>query len=147
LKSNSQPATLSGTGLLSALLLSAVLLLGACGVRTPPRPPENTAPLMTGQALATRNGDGSVTLSWKRPATSVDGTRLDDLAGFEIERLSANGEWEVITTLAVTDAKRINPRSNWSHTDTTAPPGIPDFRVTPFLEDGQRGSPLKCLNR
>ena len=133
--------------LLSAVLLSAVLLLGACGVRTPPRPPENTAPLMIGQALATRNADGSVTLSWKRPATSVDGTRLDDLAGFEIERLSANGEWEVISTLPVTDSKRVNPRSNWAHTDTTARPGIPDFRVTPFLKDGQRGSPLKCLNR
>ncbi len=123
-------------------LASAALLLaaaGGCGIRKAPRAPEETRPAAPPRSLARAAADGSVTVHWTRPRSAVDGQVLYDLEGFEIDRRSDDGGWEIIATVTVDDSRRIRPQKNFSHHDTDVPNQAPRYRVRAFTSDGQRG--------
>jgi len=68
---------------LPLVLLLAVSLL-ACGRVAPPRSPEDMAPQTISDLSATNVAEG-IQLSWSRPLTYADGTRMTDLGSFIVE--------------------------------------------------------------
>ena len=105
---------------LLAALCAAGLALPACGRKTAVRPPEMVAP-ETIENLAASNVSDGVRLTWRRPATYVDGTRMNDLGAFRVERASAGGPFSQVATVAVTDQERFQQerRFRWVDLDTT----------------------------
>jgi len=124
--------------LIAALLLTACTL--ACGVRTDPRPPEETAPRPP-HDLEARVVPGGVHLTWERPDRSADGERLWDLIGFVIERRPESGEFAVIHSVPVTDNDRIRPQRDFAFDDADPPTGMLFYRVRGFTSGGQHGYP------
>lgn len=122
----------------AALLAASV---AACGLRTPVRPPEDTAPVIPGTAEAVRDGE-VVVVRWKRAERSADGLRLDDLAAFVVER-QREGEvaWERLARVDVADQEKIRRRRHFSWRDTRAGSGAVSYRVFAVTADGQEGPP------
>jgi hypothetical protein len=111
----------------------------ACGVRTAPRPPEDTQARSPGSFVAKRVEEG-VRLDWTRPTKSIDDMRITDLAGFLIERESpAIKEFEVIADIPVEDTYRIRPQREFSFLDSNPPAGPLRYRVRAYAEDSQIG--------
>lgn len=122
---------------LTVLLLAAVL--SACGLRTAPRPPQDTSPLPPQVAVVGHDRAG-VSLSWQRPTRSQDGRQLYDLAGFVVERDSGRG-FVPLTTIQVDDNQLVRPRQTFRYTDLQAPDSALAYRVRAFNADGQYGNP------
>ncbi|RMF24035.1 MAG: hypothetical protein D6760_04180 [Deltaproteobacteria bacterium] len=121
---------------LTLLLVSAV----ACGVKTAPRPPEDTAARPPRAVRAVAVPGGRVRLEWKRPEHSVDGRRLDDLARFAVERSTRGGPYERIGTVDVLDPNKLRPRSSYHYVDTPSTPLEElHYRVRAIAADGQEG--------
>jgi len=127
-----QPRTLAVCLLLTTLL--------ACGLKTAPRPMEDTAPLVPSAPRVVVSEGGEISVSWQRAEHSHDGARLYDLAGFSIERDSGGG-FEEIARVTVNDNQRIRPQRDFEARDDQALPGRLSYRVRAFLADGQRGQP------
>jgi len=121
----------------SAFVVVAALAAG-CGVRTEPRPPEDTAPRPPANLAAKRTAAG-VRVSWDRPDRSMDGERLYDLAGFVVERRSRSGGYEKATDVAVDDNERIRPQTRFRWVDEEAPIDADSYRVYAYTADGQAG--------
>ncbi len=121
-------------------LILAALAMPACGLKTPPRPLEATAPVMEEAPRVTVSDDGMVSVRWRRPERSHDGVRLYDLAGFSVERDTGTGFNEV-ARVTVDDNERIRPQRSFEAADPSAPPGPSSYRVRALLADGQWGSP------
>lgn len=126
-----------------ALLLALGVTLAACGLRTPVRPPEDTAPVIPGK-LETVRKKSAVVVKWNRPEKSTDAVRLDDLAAFNVER-KRNGEerWQRIATIDVVDQEKIRRRRDFSYHDEDAGSGPVSYRVRAVNADGQEGPPLE----
>lgn len=122
-----------------AMLVAVLATTGACGVRKPPRAPEETMPAAPPRWLARAGDDGSVTVHWTRPRSAVDGQPLYDLEGFEVDRRVGDGEWQIIATVTVDDSRRIRPQKTFSHRDADVPDQAFVYRVRAFTADGQRG--------
>jgi hypothetical protein len=101
------------------LAASCLLLLPTCGRKTAVRPPELVAP-ETIDNLAAKNVADGVRLSWRRPTQYVDGTRMNDLGAFRVERSAAGDPFVPVATIAVTDQERFQRerRFRWVDTDT-----------------------------
>ena len=84
------------------------------------RPPEMVAPATIEDLTASNVADG-IRLAWKRPATYVDGSRMNDLGAFRIERSSGDAVFLYLATVAVTDQERFQQerRFRWLDADTT----------------------------
>ena len=124
----------AGVALAAALIVSA-----SCGVRTDPRPPENTQPRPPAGFVA-KQVDHGIRLDWKRPTHSSDGMRLADLAGFLVERESpAIDAFEVIADIPVEDTHRIRPQQEFSFLDSRPPAGPLRYRVRAYAKDSQVG--------
>lgn len=110
-----RPASVS----LVLVLCTVGLALPACGRKTAVRPPELVAPATIEDLSATNVTDG-VRLAWRRPATYVDGTRMNDLGAFRIERSSDGAPFSQVATVAVTDQERFQQerRFRWLDSDT-----------------------------
>lgn len=138
-------SSLREIGVLHAIALCVVLALDAgssgCGLRTPVRPPEDTAPVIPG-AVETRREGTTVLVRWKRAERSADGLPLTDLASFLVER-KRDGEdaWQRIITIDVIDQEKIRRREDFSHRDEEAGPGPVSYRVIAVTADGQEGDP------
>ncbi len=128
--------------LLTVALASAV----ACGVKTAPRPPEDTAARAPRAVRATITADGRVRIEWKRPEHSVDGQRLDDLVRFLVERSIAEGAFETVATVEVLDRTKLRPRSSYHYVDS--PPSLDKlrYRVRGVAADGQEGVPCEPVS-
>ena len=131
---------------LAVAVMLAVTLAGtiaACGLRTPVRPPERTAPVIPGKVVATR--DGAVTVvHWKRADQSVDGQDLHDLTAFIVERKrDGEEEWERVATIDVVDQEKIRRRRDFSWHDTAAGETGASYRVLAVCADGQEGPPTE----
>ncbi|HYB98889.1 MAG TPA: hypothetical protein VEC57_07095 [Candidatus Limnocylindrales bacterium] len=124
-----------------ALTAAALMLVCACGLRTAPRPPEDTAPVMEGQVTA-QASDGKVELTWKRADRSADGRRLEDLAAFVVERAEQPGEFAPVARVDVVDQERFRRRTRFRHVDDP-PAGAATvwYRVRAVTADGQEGPP------
>lgn len=123
----------------------AVALAGvaaACGLRTPVRPPEDTAPVIPGE-VTTRRDDSVTIVRWKRAERSADGLPLDDLAAFVVERKRAGDEaWQRVATIDVVDQEKIRRREDYSWRDPEPSAGA-EYRVFAVNADGQEGPPTE----
>jgi hypothetical protein len=133
------PASRTLAALLAVL---TVVPFAACGVRTMPRAPEDTAPQAPDKLEATANGQGA-TITWDRPTKTADGSRLYDLAKFLVERQTGSGDFQTIATIDVTDLDRIRPQQTFKYVDTEVPPGTVHYRVRAVTKDGESGIPAE----
>lgn len=128
--------------------LVAIVLAGfvtACGLRTAVRPPEDTAPVVSGEVTAVRD-KGIVLVRWKRAERSVDGQRVEDLSTFLVERRRADEEfWQHVATIDVVDQEKIRRRGDFSWRDTEAASGKVSYRVRAVCADGQEGAPVEVV--
>lgn len=120
-----------------ATALAAALL--SCGVRTNPRPPEDTMPREPGD-FSVQIERSEVRLAWDRPSESEDGGKLFDLAGFRIERAAGDEAFVVIADVPVRDRERIRPQKRFKWRDLQPVAGRVSYRVRAYTEDGQTGS-------
>ena len=119
---------------------AVVWTAAGCGVRTSPRPPEDTV-IRTGTIAAQRRADGRVEIRWKRPRRSADGLAVNDLAGFTVERSGTDGGYVDILTVAVDDNSKVRPQQSFRALDEHAPPSPVRYRVRAFDSYGQQGIP------
>lgn len=120
-------------------LLVTTALTASCGLRTPVRPVEDTAPVIPGVVQATRE-DGVVAVRWNRAERSADGQRLDDLAGFVVERKREGSDtWERVAAIDVVDQEKIRRRRDFTWRDAEAGVAPVSYRVRAVCADGQEG--------
>ena len=123
-------------------VVALVSMLAACGLRTPVRPPEDTAPVVPGAVTATTSSQETV-VRWKRAERSADGLRLDDLAAFIVERRASETEpWTRVATIDVVDQEKIRRRKDFSWRDPSPARGA-SYRVLAVTADGQEGPPTE----
>jgi hypothetical protein len=124
-----------------AAAIAITLGSAACGLRTPVRPPEDTAPIVPGTPTATREADVTV-VRWKRAVRSADGARLEDLVAFAVERKKAGEEtWERVATIDVVDQEKIRRRGSFNWRDADASAAAASYRVIAVTAEGQEGPP------
>jgi hypothetical protein len=122
-----------------AVVLALSIAAVACGLRTPVRPPEDTAPVIPGTPTVTREADVTI-VRWKRAVRSADDMRLDDLTAFVVERKKSGSDaWEPVATIDVVDQEKIRRRNSFSWRDTDASAGDASYRVIAVTADGQQG--------
>jgi len=128
------------------VVLACTMLLAApaCGVRTRPRPPEDTA-IEMGALKAARRDDGTVRLGWPRPKHSADGRKLVDLAGFVVERRTLGTEFVEVAVVPVTDNQRVRPQQTFTYTETPPAGETVFYRVHAFDLAGQHGPPAAVV--
>ena len=125
------------------LALLAAVAAGACGNKTPVRPPELIQPRPASVLVASAVPAG-IQLTWRRPTEYSGGGRMNDLGGFEIERAPGDGsaDFALVGTVELDDQMRFRPQREITWTDTTvAPGGRYLYRVVAFTRDGYRSVP------
>ena len=135
---------LSRRGGTRAASVALLFMLVACGVRTEPRPPEDTAARAPGDFEVARRDTG-IELSWERPTRTADGERLYDLSGFRVERAEGAGDFAPIATLSVTDNDRIRTQRTFRYLDESAAAGPLRYRVRALHADGELGEASELL--
>ncbi len=131
----------------AALLLAAASLCfsaSACGFKTAPRPPADTAPVVE-SPLKVDVSKGTVDLSWKRSEHSADGLPLYDLEAFVVERSSNGEDYAIIGTIDVRDHDKVRKQAEFSFSDPSPPPGKNLYRVRARNADGQLGPATKAV--
>jgi hypothetical protein len=122
-------------------LALAALALGACGRKSAPMAPELVRPETPTDLAAVVTPEG-VRLSWIRPLRYSGGERMNDLGGFDIERVSEDGppaDFSKIGTLPLDDQTRFKKERRLDWTDETVEPGGRYlYRVIAFTLDGYR---------
>ncbi len=91
----------------------------------------------------TQAPDG-IELTWTRPTEYVDGSRMLDLAGFEIQRSDPdeNGKFQKHAVIEVTDRDRFRQARKFRYLDQEAVPSHPySYRVVSFTLDGYLSAP------
>src|SRR5262249_14572004 len=83
----------------------AIAALVGCGRKTDVRPPELVAPRAVAEVALASRSEG-VAIRWSRPTQYVDGTSMEDLSGFVIQRSRNNEPFEELTRVPVTDRGR-----------------------------------------
>ncbi len=127
----------------AAVVTGLLLALGApaCGRKTMPKPPQLVAP-MTVQELSLARQSGGILVRWSRPTEYVDGSRMEDLAGFVVERNRYNSKFEEIGRVPVTDRGRFQKAKRFDFVDTQLLPGATyHYRIVAFTTDGYYSTP------
>jgi hypothetical protein len=119
----------------STRLLLCAALLAACGLKADPRGADQVRPktitTLKGQAAA----DG-VHLDWQRPATYMNGQRMDDLGGFLLFRGAPGQEAEQIADVPVIDRERFRPEKTFEYLDKEVTSGATYYyRVVTYTLD------------
>jgi len=122
------------------LVATALLALAACGIRTDPRPPEDTMARAPTE-LSTARERQTVVIKWRSPGESVDGKRLIDLSRFVVERRTREQEFAPIGETAADTTHRLRPIRQYSYVDEAPIDGDAEYRIVPYTADGQRGVP------
>ena len=118
------------------VLLLVVLAVCACGRKTDVRPPELVAPRPVAELALTTLAEG-VELRWARPTAYVDGSRMEDLAGFVVERSKESEPFDELGRLAVGDRGRFQKVKRFEYLDRTVVPGATyHYRIVAFTADG-----------
>jgi hypothetical protein len=116
-----------------ALVLAAV---GGCGRKTDVKPPQLVAPQAIAE-LAAENEAAGIRLRWERPRAYVDGTSMNDLAGFRIERRRGAEEFAELVRIEVEDRYRFQQVRRFRYLDTKTEVGLAyEYRVYCFTLDG-----------
>lgn len=121
-------------------LAAALLALAACGIRTDPRPPEDTMARAPTKITAAHAGT-TVVVEWRSPGESVDGKRLIDLARFVVERRAGAESFAPIGETAADTTHRLRPIRQYTFVDASPVGDDAEYRVVAYTADGQRGEP------
>jgi hypothetical protein len=130
-----------------AALVLAVTALGAvaCGRKADPMPRELVAPLPPEELGAVATPEG-IRLTWQRPLEYSGGQRMNDLAGFTVERAPAAAPapapFAEVGRVQVTDQTRFRKERRQEWTDHAVERGVAYlYRVIAFTLDGYRSAP------
>jgi hypothetical protein len=124
-------------GALSLLVLGVV----GCGRKTEVKPPQLVAPHVVTEVSLTTRADG-VEIGWSRPTEYVDGTTMEDLGGFVVERSRNNESFRELTRVAVTDRGRFQKAKRFQYVDQTVTEDTTyHYRVVAFTTDGYYSVP------
>lgn len=133
----------------SAATLAAVLICIAlaglgwlgCGVKSIPIPPEAARPEKIQNLEASSLKDG-IRLSWSRPENYAGGAKMRDLEGFTINRSGADGSYEKIGEIPITDQGRFQVQRTFTYEDDATQLGSTyRYRVISSTTDGYRSEP------
>jgi hypothetical protein len=123
-----------------------LVLLPACGRKTPVRPGEFVAPAAI-SGLAASNVAKGVALSWERPRRSADGEHLSDLDGFVIERALPGLPFAFLTRVQVPDRDKLRQQKRFTFVDETALMGEAyRYRVLGATFDGYFSAPSNIVD-
>ncbi len=118
-----------------------VLALAACGRKTDVKPPQLVAPRMVTAVSLTTRTDG-IEIGWARPTEYVDGTTMEDLGGFVVERSRNNEAFRELTRVAVTDRGRFQKAKRFQYVDQAVTLETTyHYRIVAFTTDGYYGTP------
>jgi len=133
-----RPAAL---GLRTTALVAILLASGACGRKTMPKPPQLVAPKPV-QELSLSTQSRGILVRWSRPTEYVDGSGMDDLGGFVVERNRYNSKFEEIARVPVTDQGRFQKAKRFDYLDTELLPGaVYHYRIVAFTADHYYSTP------
>ncbi len=122
--------------------------MAACGRKAPPRPPEDVAPKTIADLAATNTAEG-IRLSWSRPLTYMDETRMPDLAGFIVERAIGTtppAAFKKVSLLEVGDRDRFRQEKHFQYVDPEVVPGTDyRYRVVSFTLDRYFSAPSNIV--
>jgi hypothetical protein len=125
------------SALVVVLLLG--LPLGACGRKGPPRPPQFVIPRSPEPLVVEENPKG-VRLTWSARGSSVDGSPLDDLDVFDIQRAcEPDTDFRTIGTVPIIDREPLPQGAQLRRDRPRCPPRPPcRYRVFAVTADGYR---------
>ena len=122
-------------------LVALVLLAPACGRKTMPKPPQLIAPKPV-QEISLATQKGGILVRWSRPTEYVDGSSMEDLGGFVVERNRYNSKFEEIARVPVTDRGRFQKAKRFDYLDTQLLDGATyHYRVVAYTTDGYYSVP------
>jgi hypothetical protein len=125
-----------------AIALGVLAVLGiACGRKTMPKPPQLVAPKPVDEiSLATQST--GILVRWSRPTQYVDGSTMEDLGGFVVERNRYNSKFEEIARVPVTDQGRFQKAKRFDYLDTQLLEGATyHYRIVAFTTDKYFSAP------
>lgn len=116
-------------------VLALTLAAPACGRKTIPKPPQLVAP-RTVEELSLATQSGGILVRWSRPTEYVDGSDMEDLGGFVVERNRYNSDFEEIARVSVTDRGRFQKAKRFDYLDTKLLPGATyHYRIVAYTTD------------
>ena len=125
-------------GLAVATLVAPI---AACGRKTMPRPPQLVAPQAVGELSLSTQSTG-ILVRWSRPTEYVDGTTMEDLGGFVVERNRYNSPFEEIARVPVTDRGRFQRAKRFDYLDSRLMEGaVYHYRIVAFTTDKYFSAP------
>jgi hypothetical protein len=129
---------------LVAALALLVAMPSACGRKGAPRPPQWVVP-NSPEPVLVEDADRGVRIAWKRPRAYADGSSLDDLGSFEIERAcEPDTTFRTVGVVRLFDRDRFRKEREFSVIDLDVPPGIPcRYRVIAVTIDEYRSDPAE----
>jgi len=139
------PARLSNTAK-ALLVLVVVAVIGACGVKSAPVPPEQARPQAITSLTASSSPDG-VMLSWERPTLYAGGHTMRDLGSFVIMRAEGpSAQMQPLVELPVTDRERFQVQDRFMYDDLETQIGL-HYRYAIIAEttDGYRSDPSNVV--
>lgn len=130
----------------SIVALGVLFALPACGRKGPVKPPEFARPAAI-EDLHVENGPDDILLSWQRPSTYTDNSRMIDLGEFRIERASGElPEFVEIAVLPVTDRERFRQIKRFRFADRGVITGARyRYRVVSATIDGYSSAPSNTV--
>jgi hypothetical protein len=128
------------------VVATAILVVASgCGRQTDVKPPQLVAP-ETIKKLSAKNEEKGIRLSWERPNEYVDGSRMDDLAAFRIERSLDDGPFLTLKKVEVTDRDRFRQIRRFRLMDAGVKPHERyRYRVVSFTLDGHVSGPSNIV--
>ncbi|HVN27522.1 MAG TPA: hypothetical protein VMT64_03505 [Candidatus Binataceae bacterium] len=127
--------------LISAAALAAAIAIPACGVKSPPIPPQEAVPERIVGLTATAQKNG-VLLSWERPDRTAGGHTMRDLGSFEIDRAEDIAAFAQLVRLPITDNDRFQQQRQFTYLDAGAQIGRHyRYRIISSTLDHYRSDP------
>jgi hypothetical protein len=106
-----------------------------------PKPPQLVAPKAVQELSLTTQSTG-ILVRWSRPTEYVDGSSMEDLGGFVVERNRYNSPFEEIARIPVTDQGRFQKAKRFDYLDTQLLEGATyHYRIVAFTTDRYFSSP------
>ena len=127
-----------------SILVAAVVVSNlwmACGVKSPPVPPQQAVPERI-VSLSADSEQGGVRLAWDRPEHYAGGHKMRDLGAFEIDRAENTSEFQPLVEVPVTDQERFQQQRRFNYVDSTAQVGHHyRYQVISLTQDSYRSDP------
>lgn len=126
---------------------AAAILVGSngCGRQTDVKPPQFVAPERI-EKLSAKNEKDGIRVSWERPEEYVDGSSMLDLAAFRLERSLADGPFQTLRKVEVTDRDRFRQIRRFRLLDTAVEARQHyRYRVVSFTLDGHVSAPSNIV--